>query len=179
MFIPYDDWLYDDIPRVVSSILDDVQYKADTATQSPIDDIEQSLNSLGFDLDTIAGDAKATIEQLVAANAWNADSAERLMQYLIDDSLSEAEALVLLVEADLAGLIDMTLEELKDLASIENKAIQDAIITTIEDEPELPPEIEGAGLLSPLAPILSSVVDNVAFRLERFIGNAFGAGSEG
>jgi len=179
MFIPYDDWLYDDIPRVVSSILDDVQYKADTATQSPIDDIEQSLNSLGFDLDTIAGDAKAIIEQLVAANAWNADSAERLMQYLIDDSLSEAEALVLLVEADLAGLIDMTLEELKDLASIENKAIQDAIITTIEDEPELPPEIEGAGLLSPLAPILSSVVDNVAFRLERFIGNAFGAESEG
>jgi len=159
-------------------MLDDYDYTSEVSVTTVQDDIEQSFNSLGFDLDVVTGDTKALIEQLVASKSWDADSATSLMKYLIDDNLSDDEALVILVEADLAGLVDMTLDELKDKVDDANKSTETIIITTIPPEPELPPEIASSWFLFGLDDILASIVNNIAFRLEQFVSNAFGTEGE-
>jgi len=171
-----------DTSKWVNPYLDNYEYLANAFVETPtIASIRQSLNSLGYDVNTQADRVNSIINVLILSNEWDVDSAEAMMVALEDDYISELEVLTLLGVETFTKEEQAALDQLERDSKDEFEDVMPPIIVGLKEPEKEANWIEKtADFLwwSPLERMLADLSLDIGERLEKFIANAIGVERE-
>jgi len=162
----------------INIILDGVEEEANIQYDEPtIDSIKDSLDTLGYDVDSQTDRLNSIITVLLYNNEWNTDSAIRLMEALEDDHISEQEILTILNYEEISQLKEDVLDAKEADVKIDLELIKEYYDNLFDmsemgwEDTEYTAEVI---TWTPLDNMLIALTNNIGERLEKFIANAIG-----